>query len=166
MLNPPRVVAGLVTQLAEKPKPEQVAGDDWETGDPANPYLGSMGIYLFKREALERLLADVHFGYVRCCPAAGWRPLYPRSIERHTEPSSTTVPEGSVHCNAREEPEREDRGLSTVCTLQPAQQSRCTLFGAALGGLCREVWRRVGSGWVGSNLLRVHESDYNIISDG
>jgi len=73
-----------VTQLAEKPKPEQVAGDEWQTGDPANPYLGSMGIYLFKREALERLLADepeppatgappappggsdVHFGYVRC----------------------------------------------------------------------------------------------------
>ena len=82
-------MAGLVTQLAEKPKPEQVAGDEWQTGDPENPYLGSMGIYLFKREALERLLADepeaappkgappappggsdVHFGYVRCCPAA------------------------------------------------------------------------------------------------
>ena len=30
---------GLVTQLAEKPKPEQVAGDDWQTGDPENPYL-------------------------------------------------------------------------------------------------------------------------------
>ena len=32
---------------------------DWQTfGDPEYPYLGSMGIYLFKREALERLLAE------------------------------------------------------------------------------------------------------------
>ena len=83
--QPRNPVAGRVTQLAEKPKPELVAGDDWQTGDPENPYLGSMGIYLFKREALERLLADepeppakgappappggsdVHFGYVRRC---------------------------------------------------------------------------------------------------
>ena len=76
--------AGTITGFTEKPKPEEVAGDEWRAGDAANPYVGSMGIYLFKREALERLLADepepvpvvkgapapgtdVHFGYVRDC---------------------------------------------------------------------------------------------------
>ena len=75
--------AGTISDFTEKPKAEQVAGDEWRTGDGENPYVGSMGIYLFKREALERLLADepeaapvakgappapgtdVHFGYVR-----------------------------------------------------------------------------------------------------
>ena len=99
-----------MTKLAEKPKPEQVAGADWQTGDAEFPYVGSMGIYLFKREALERLLADepeaapvaakgapappggsdVHFGYVRVLCRLLWlqtftlfHPSWIRMSSRH-----------------------------------------------------------------------------------
>ena len=78
-------MAGVVQDFQEKPPKESLAGGQWRRAgggpqDEAAPFEASMGIYLFKREALERLLGetdgaagstpDVHFGYVRPCPAA------------------------------------------------------------------------------------------------
>jgi len=43
---------GLITRFAEKPKDPAVLADLVSRDDPENPYLGSMGIYMFRTETL------------------------------------------------------------------------------------------------------------------
>jgi glucose-1-phosphate adenylyltransferase len=50
-----------ITSFAEKPKDPAVLETLKSRDDPARPYLGSMGIYLFKTEALIDLLQDTTF---------------------------------------------------------------------------------------------------------
>ena len=45
-----------IVDFREKPDKDQLDGIDSETGDPGNPYLASMGIYVFNRGMLVRLL--------------------------------------------------------------------------------------------------------------
>ena len=75
----------MVQDFAEKPSQEAIAGGRWRVapsdGDGEGPFEASMGIYCFKRAALEALLtaggagaaSPVHFGHVSPAPCA----LYP-----------------------------------------------------------------------------------------
>lgn len=47
-----------ITNFAEKPKDETIKADLVSRVDPVRPFLGSMGIYLFKTEILARLLEE------------------------------------------------------------------------------------------------------------
>ena len=50
---------GRITAFQEKPKtPEELAGLESPTGDEGRPYLGSMGIYVFRMDVLTRLLEE------------------------------------------------------------------------------------------------------------
>ncbi|MEW6649430.1 MAG: sugar phosphate nucleotidyltransferase, partial [Chloroflexota bacterium] len=51
-----------ITNFAEKPKDETVKANLVSRVDPVRPFLGSMGIYLFKTEILIRLLEE-HFDF-------------------------------------------------------------------------------------------------------
>ncbi len=48
---------GRITDFSEKPPQDKLAGLESATRDPARPYLASMGIYVFNRGLLVRLLA-------------------------------------------------------------------------------------------------------------
>jgi len=50
-----------ITDFAEKPKDPQVLKKMVSRSDPERPYLGSMGIYLFKKEVLDELLKGTSF---------------------------------------------------------------------------------------------------------
>jgi glucose-1-phosphate adenylyltransferase len=66
---------GRITSFVEKPQDEAVLVDFVSREDPHLPYVGSMGIYLFRLEALIELLASEHddFG----------RDVIPAAIESH-----------------------------------------------------------------------------------
>ena len=90
--------AGLVTDFEEKPSSERLAQLEGVSKNASgeDPFEASMGIYMFKREVLEKLLdrhsagnnskPDAHFGYdvIPACP--GGRPPHrgaqsPRLLE-------------------------------------------------------------------------------------
>lgn len=50
-----------ITDFAEKPKEPERLAQMVSRSDPARPYLGSMGIYLFKTEVLEYILTNYEF---------------------------------------------------------------------------------------------------------
>jgi len=50
-----------ITDFAEKPKDPARQAEMISRSDPNKPYLGSMGIYLFKTEVLEHLLTEFEF---------------------------------------------------------------------------------------------------------
>jgi glucose-1-phosphate adenylyltransferase len=52
---------GRIVRFAEKPKDPQILADLVSRPDPARPYLGSMGIYLFNTNVLCDLLEDTAF---------------------------------------------------------------------------------------------------------
>jgi len=45
-----------IVDFREKPTPENLAGIESDTGDPVRPYMASMGIYVFQRGMMVRLL--------------------------------------------------------------------------------------------------------------
>ena len=87
-----RNAEGIITRFAEKPKDPEVLADLVSRDDEARPFLGSMGIYLFKTEVLFDMLSQTNlddFGHHVIPSAIGKKKIFGFDFDGYWEDIGT-----------------------------------------------------------------------------